>query len=374
MSDNSKPLNYPVEYEITEVCTNFISRKDLNNFMQTQGIFGQNASAKDLAEIISHCVWEKKSIDELRNKAFRISKKSPLTGFVIKSNKPNFSLYDLYKKCRDNDRLILSKGYKLGSLISIVSDSGQRYKGSLNYSIRRPGRIQLLENEESYCEFVIYEIKEGEWQVEVDGNRSNDGKEVQSLFYQLTDKESTKIESLNISDLTDTQTIDFFDSLWQRGMPNEWNFSDIKALTIRQGRELEQEEEQDEEQEDIKNETLLTGIKQAILEGHNLRNNPFVKDFEKSGSIFTAMTFEFSHTDLPRVIQIRAEFKGNPKIFEVSIVNFFENTGTNATPEATAIDAEDSFRLRSIFWNNARTIFKEIKSSPSKGAAFKNNN
>ena len=102
-------------------------------------------------------------------------------------------------------------------------------------------------------------------------------------------------------------------------------------------------------------------LRQAILDGKNLREDAFVKQFESAGCIFTAMTFEFHHKTEPEVIHIRAEFKGNPKIFEVSIVNTYEIKGPEAKPEISVISKNKNFELRSLFWNNAKKIFSEVK-------------
>lgn len=362
MNNNS----YPEEYEIKEVCSNFIKRRILNAFMQERGIFAINATAGDIGEILSHCVWERTSIEELRTNAYQLSTKSSLSGFVMRSSSTLFSLNDIYEKARDNDRALLSKGYKLGKLVVENRNGVSIYKGGLDYEIRKPGRIQFMEKEQSHCDFFMFENKKGEWQVEVDCTRSADGKEVQKLFSQFVDKETTKISSLNIDNLSDKQTIKFFDTLIDQGMTDDWRFEDVIALTFRRRRESEDEEENvDDSTLQTKNTTILSGIRHAILEGGGLREDAFVKQFEENGCIFTAMTFEFSHKTIPEVIHIRAEFKGSPKVFEVSIEDFFETTGPNAKREVSSLPLKKNLEIRSAFWNQARRIFAEVVSEKS---------
>ena len=363
MNNNS----YPEEYEIKEVCSNFIKRRILNAFMQERGIFAINANAEDIGEILSHCVLERTSIEELRANAYQLSTKSSLSGFVMRSSSTLFSLNDIYEKARDNNRALFSKGYKLGKLVVENRDGVSIYKGRLDYEIRKPGRIQFMEKEQSHCDFFMFENKKGEWQVEVDCTRSADGKEVQKLFSQFVDKETTTISSLNIDNLDDKQTIEFFDALIDHGMTDDWRFEDVIALTFRRGRESEDEEENvdDDSIQETKNTTILSGIRQAILEGGGLREDAFVKQFEENGCIFTAMTFEFSHKTVPEVIHIRAEFKGSPKVFEVSIVDFFETTGPNAKREVSSLSLKKNLEIRSAFWNQARRIFAEVVSEKS---------
>ena len=363
MNNNS----YPEEYEIKEVCSNFIKRRILNAFMQERGIFAINANAEDIGETLSHCVLERTSIEELQANAYQLSTKSSLSGFVMRSSSTLFSLNDIYEKARDNNRALLSKGYKLGKLVVENRDGVSIYKGRLDYEIRKPGRIQFMEKEQSHCDFIMFENKRGEWQVEVDCTRSADGKEVQKLFSQFVDKETTTISSLNIDNLSDKQTIDFFDSLIDHGMTDDWRFEDVIALTFRRGRGSEDEEENIDEDstQPPQKTTILSGIRQAILEGGGLREDAFVKQFEEDGCIFTAMTFEFSHKTIPEVIHIRAEFKGSPKVFEVSIVDFFETTGLNAKREVSSLPLKKNLEIRSTFWNQARRIFAEVVSEKS---------
>lgn len=353
---------YPSSFEINEVCTNFIKRRTLNSFLQERGLFVFNAGVDEIGKILSNIVMQQSDINELQNNAYQAATKSSLSGFIIKSASPSFSLNDLYEKARDNDRILMSKGYKLGMITHENKNGKSFYFGRIDYKIKKPGRIQFIDNEESHSTFCMYENQNGEWQIEVDGTRSSDGREVQKLFISLINKEDTIISSLNIESLSDKNTIDFFDNLIKKGMPSEWQFQDVKTLTFRQGRESEETEELTRENIDsiTEDNSPLTGIRQAVLEGRNLREDKFVKQFEEAGCIFTAMTFEFQNNNAPEIIHIKAEFKGNPKIFEVSIVNSYETVGVEATREVATLPKKRNIELCSIFWNNARVIFNEL--------------
>lgn len=206
----------------------------------------------------------------------------------------------------------------------------------------------------------MFEKETGEWQVEVDGTRTNDGKEVQRLFSQLLNKDRTTIHVLNFDNLRDKQTILFFDEVIKRGLSDEWCFCDVVALTFRRGRDEITEAENDEQIP----QATLTGIRQAILEGGHLRDDAFVKKFEKEGCVFAAMTLAFQNTTAPETIHIRAEFKGSPKIFEVSIVNSYASVseGTDVKLTTCPLPVKRNLQIRSEFWNNSRKIYKEILS------------
>lgn len=349
---------YPSSFELNEVCTNFIKRRVLNTFLQERGMFIFNAGTDDIGRILSHVIMEHADIEELRSNAYQATSKSSLSGFIIKPTSSLFSLNNLYEKARDNNRDLTSKGYKLGMLSHEKYEEKSVYKGRIDYKLKKPGRIQFIDVEESHSYFVMFENNEGEWQVEVDGTRASDGREVQKLFTSIINKENMTLSSLSIDYLSDKQTIDFFDSLAEQGLPAEWVFADVKSLTFR--RASDSEDIVESSVSNYKEGSLLTGIRQAILDGRNLREDAFVKQFEIAGCVFTAMTFEYSHKLMPEIIHIRAEFKGNPKIFEVSIVASYEVVGVNAKREAITLPQKRNIELRSIFWNKARLIFNNL--------------
>lgn len=356
---------YPERYEIKEVCENFIKRRTLNTFMQERGIFAINASTEDVSTILSNIVWDAVAIEDLRRTAFQCSNKNSLSGFTVSSSLNEFSIKNVYETARDNDKVLCSKGYQLGFLAKETREDGTDvFKGQLDYEIRRPGRIQFIDKEEGHCEFRMFEKKVGVWQVEVDGTRTNDGKEVQRLFSQLLNKDRTTMHFLNIDNLRDKQTILFFDEVIKRGLSDEWHFNDVVALTFRRGRDEIVEEENDNEEQT--SQPTLTGIRQAILEGGHLRDDAFVRRFEEDGCVFAAMTLAFQNTTKPEVIHIRAEFKGNPKIFEVSIVNSYVCEGTDGKLITRPLSAKRNLQIRSEFWNNSRNIYDEILSGEIK--------
>lgn len=358
-----KDIVYPERYEMKEVCENFIKRRILNTFLQKHGIFAINASSEDVSKIMSNCIFDAVAIEEIKRNAYQCVNKNSLSGFIVRSTQIDFSIKDVYENARDNNKILYSKGYKLGCLTKEDRGDGKEtFKGQLNYEIRRLGRIQFMDNEICHCEFHMFEKDKGVWQVEVDGTRSNDGKEVQRLFSQILQKDSTTIHVLNYDNLRDKQTIQFFDEVIERGLSNEWRFCDVVALTFRRGRD----EIEEGNNEELASQPTLTGIRQAILEGGHLRDDVFVKRFEEEGCAFSAMTIAFQNTKTPDTIHIRAEFKGNPKIFEVSIVNSYVSEGTDGILITTPLPVRKNLQIRSEFWNNSRMIYKEILSGEMK--------
>ena len=141
-----KDIVYPERYEIKEVCENFIKRRTLNTFMQERGIFAINASTDDVSRILSNCIFDAVAIEDLRRNAYQCSNKNSLSGFTVTSTLNDFSITNVYEKARDDDKVLCSKRYKLGFLTKEVRADGKEvFKGRLDYQIRRPGRIQVMD-------------------------------------------------------------------------------------------------------------------------------------------------------------------------------------------------------------------------------------
>jgi len=352
---------YPSPYEIQEVINNFLKRGFVDNFTHGMGIFLMNARQEEVAKELSHIMFDMHDINMLQTNAYQTASKHTLSGFAINSSSKDFSLQDFYERARDNDKTLLSKGYKLNSLIKITKGKETPiYKGSIEYSKKKPGRIELLDEEKGYSEFYFVDKGNGEWQIEVDGNKSSDGKEVQKLISGLIDKHTTSVLDINMDALKLKTTIEFFDELAKVGLGGSWKFTDVKHLAFKRGKGDDEGNEDGDEELTLDAEQL-TGISQAILNGRNLREDPFVLQYEKEGCVFTAMTYEFENTKTPETIQLKAEFKGSPKIFEVSIVSYKVTKDLKAKKESETLPPEKHRELRSLFWNNAKIVYVNLK-------------
>ena len=346
---------YPSPYELQEVLSSYTKRAFVDLFARERCVFFLNAKHEEIARDLSYFLYEESEIETLRAFAYQAVAKHTLSGFTVKSSDQFFSLERLYDNIREKGELA-SKGYSLGALCK-EDRQGQKptYKGRIEYKKKKPGRIEFLEEETGYAEFSFFETATGEWQVEVDGSKSADGKEVQRLFLGSIGK-TESISNIYIDALKQKDTIAFFDELATSGLGADWRFLDIKYLAFKRGNIVEDEDDEDQEA----GMEELTGIRQAILEGRDLRNDPFVAQYEQGGCIFTAMTYEIENKTSSEIIQLRAEFKGHPKIFEVSITDYALRKGLEAKKEAATISSNRRKELTSLFWNNAKTVFESL--------------
>ena len=147
------------------------------------------------------------------------------------------------------------------------------------------------------------------------------------------------------------QTILFFDDLASDGIQGDWNLLEVCNLVLRRG---------EDELDDASPEELL-GINQAVLDGDNLRNNSFVKQTEKNGYRFMSMTYRFENKKEPYVVDVRAEFKLRPKVYQIDIAEFYEVDGPTGIHVRKIMAPELMYQVKDKLWNSSRKIFKEVR-------------
>ncbi|WP_454802857.1 hypothetical protein [Mucilaginibacter phyllosphaerae] len=346
---------YPTKYELVEVLSSITNRGFLNAFAQSKGIFITHVDIVTLAQEISNLFLDNEDLEIIRKEAYSNNSSHALSGFVLKSKDKGFNLKNDYQTLFDEGK------QKMGQVLNqLTKVKGTNiYKGSIEYNKKRAGRMEFLQDEVTHFDFYIEEKEPGTWQVEVDGNRSTDSKELKDLLSEIL-KTDTEILNIEQSLLNTEASIIYFDKLAKSGMSSEWNFKTVRHLTLKEGASSSEPSGDSEEKDQAANAEELVGITQAILQGQNLRENSFVKSSVNSGYRFNAMTYEYQHAAQPYFVQVKAEFKGRPKVFEVTIVEYEEVVGETPTRKTINIGEAFSKEIRSIFWNNSKTVFNNI--------------
>lgn len=355
---------YPPIYDIQEVLS-AQTRTFISDFAQSRGIILVNASKEDLVKELSPLLYDLSDLEEIREASYQTSNRQSLSGFTINPQNSDFDLESLYNRLREFGQL-QSKGYQLKTLSRKTNNGGIVHcKGEIEYTKHKSGKIEFLQGEQHSTEFFFFHLPNGSWQVEVDGSNSSDGKEVLKLMQMAIGNKPVEIDTLKIDDLEVKDVISFFDKLAKEGFnKKEWTLLDIKQLTFRRRNNItnieEDEEDEDGSLEEV-SEKELGGISQAVLDGRNLREHSFVRQAENSGCVFTAMTYEFKSIKTSNLLIIKAEFKGSPKIFEVSVINAGNIEGSKAN-EKTYYTPTVSFKREkaSEFWNNAKKVYLDL--------------
>lgn len=368
---SSTSISYPNSQELKDVINESVKQTELLGFLRNKGIFYLNASHEDSSMLTARLLLDGDDLNDIRRYAYRNVNKSLLSGFTLESNSI-FDLESVYNAIREKETF-KEEGYKLKALYKVGGRS-KEFGGSVEYRRYRLGKTAFLKEEKHEISFRIKELSKKQWQVEVDGESSSDGKAIQKLFSMAVRGKDITMDELRLDGLSNAKTITFFDRLVKEGLDGEWAIEDILRLTLRRSKDKnEQVEEIEEETESVGEieeskdveikeapQEQLSGISQAILEGKNLRENKFVRMAEEDGYLFASMTYMFERKNDNSHIKIRAEFKGNPKIFEVSLESFSKPDTDLSEGDTVDLSDEQNYQFRTMFWNNAKKIYNEI--------------
>ena len=364
---DKQTILYPTSRELRTILTDAVKRSDLSAFLRRKGVFFFNATTDDLCAKVSEMLLSYDDLQALRAMAYRTVNKQILSGFTLISD-TEFDLTSIYNDIRIKGE-IKKEGYTLESISEkVIPSVGKVYEGSIKYLKTSAGRVAFIRHEERDVSFMMKRVSDKSWQVEVDGGSSNDGKAVSSMLDGLVKGKDIKLDSLLLDYLSRADTIVFFDKLAKEGLGTDWTIEDVERITLKHhaGTFDDKDEETAGDEEEVATEHL-TGIAQAILEGKNLRENKFVRQAETSGYAFTSMTYVYGKRD--KKIKLRAEFKRNPKIFEVCLEGYYEPSETEAgkyEDTMSSLADVENVGLRSTFWNNAKKVFREIQTTRTK--------
>lgn len=183
MMTNKHPVSYPTPQDLEFILADSVRKTDLLAFLRKRGLFFFNISTAELAKQVAAILWDAEALECFRAMAYRSSNKKILSGFSIYSSRP-FDLDGIYNSIRENGTLS-SAGYKLNAISKVSKGDDCIYAGTISYEKKSAGRIGFIRTEERDAYFVMKKISDNEWQIEVDGGKSNDGKAVHIMLEKM---------------------------------------------------------------------------------------------------------------------------------------------------------------------------------------------
>ena len=327
-------------------------RRFVDQFAQRKGIFVYRATQAYLANELSKLFLDEDDLELIRKNAHRNKNKKVTVGFVLTAKDPNFDPKEII------DCLRTSTSRPNDNLSPITETSEGLQYGSLEYEVNKPGRIDLLQNEKRHVDYSIEKTEDNIYQVFVDAHSSSDARYFEAMFKSAV-KEEANLNIIDFGMLSAKHTVQFFDDLSELGLGERWRKTRVNELTFR--RPVPNSDEEGEEHQEASDEALSV-INRAILEGKDLRDNEFVKQSEKAGYRFSAMTIEYEHMDRPNVVEMRAEFKLRPEIFEIKVASYLKRVleGNIEKPESDDLSEELEKEFTTTFWHNAKRVYDSL--------------
>lgn len=178
--------------------------------------------------------------------------------------------------------------------------------------------MNLISKEVRFGDFQIEPGHDGTAKIVVFNHSKNEDyaavKDIVNAIAQNDKEEELEIISMTLDRFDIKKRIAFIDSVLKHKFLN-WSLDEVISIRVRKGEETDDTEEVQKK--------YLEGINDALLKGHNLRTNPFVKDCEKSGYYFPALIMKMAHKTEPYKIHLEVQFKFRPEMPEVNIDESF---------------------------------------------------
>jgi len=315
---------YPNQNEIFDFFSDFIFYDDLRDYFKKNGMIFATNKQSDIAEYASKIIYGYDDFEMIKSITSTKQRFNKITGFQIKTDK---SIEEI-RSSFESGKVIHTRN-KLTIKNTTFARETEKIQVSYSFERKTPGRMNLINAEERKGDFLI-EKKEGSTTriVLFNHSKNEDYNAVRDIISSIKDEDDEsffEIIPMTLEKLPVSKRIEFIDQILQRGYAN-WSLSEVILIRVKKVMDLPEEssEEVASNGNEIVDRSDLEGINDAILRGHNLRENSFVKKCERSGFYFPSIIMKLAHESEPYVIHLEIQFKFRPEMPEVNIDQSFK--------------------------------------------------
>lgn len=315
---------YPPDNEIKDFFKDFINFENARDYFKEKGILIATNKSSEIAKYASKIIYGFEDFEMMKSITATKQNFNKISGFEIRTSKSIEELREAFKSGE-----IIKKENNLKIRTATVDPETHNIKVLYSLERKTPGKMTLISAEERSGDFKIEKGDDGTGKIIVFNHTKNeDYKIVREIIGTIGQNEETKMDVVPILlDRFDIKKrIDFLDRILQFEY-EEWNLEEVISMRVRKANQIDDEETDEEIME--KDEEFLEGINDAILNGHNLRTNPFVKECEMAGYYFPMIIMKMAHKYEPYKIHLEIQFKFRPDMPEIKVENSFIVEETN---------------------------------------------
>jgi calcineurin-like phosphoesterase family protein len=303
---------YPNDSEIFEFFNKFIGLENAREYFKESGIIFATNKHSEIAKYASKMIFGLEDFAMMKNLTSTKQDYSKISGFEIKTKKPIEEIRDFFQ----NGSIVkVENGLTIKT--TTFDPKSKNIQVSYSFDHKTPGKMNLISKEVRLGDFQIEPGEDGTAKIVVFNHSKNeDYAAVKDIVNTISQNKENEIEliSMTLDRFDLKKRIVFIDSVLKRKYL-DWDLEEVISIRVRRGDETEELEEVQKE--------YLEGINDALLKGHNLRTNPFVKACEKSGYYFPAVIMKMTHKTEPYKIHLEVQFKFRPEMPEVNIDESF---------------------------------------------------
>jgi hypothetical protein len=327
---------YPNDSEVLEFFNKFIGLENAREYFKSSGILFATNKHAEIAKYASKMIFGLEDFAMMKSLTSTKQDYSKISGFEIRTKKPIEEVRGFFQ----NGSLVKTEN-GLTIKTTTFDPESKNIHVSFSFDHKTPGKMNLISKEVRIGEFQIEPGDDGTAKIVVFNHSKNeDYAAVKDIVTTISQNKENDVEIVSMTlDRFDLKTrIAFIDRVLKRKYAN-WDLEEVISIRVRKGEETEEAEEVQKK--------YLEGINDALLKGHNLRTNPFVKDCEKSGYYFPAIVMKMVHKTEPYRIHLEVQFKFRPEMPEVNINDSF----------LIEKDGEKPFQLEPDFKKEELNIF-----------------
>lgn len=214
--------------------------------------------------------------------------KSVLINAKIRDTENNVNILDYFADGFNSLRSQISRDYMIEQPVK----TDKELKVHMSYKRKLPGKNKLIEEETRYIKITIRKNTESTVSIDIRQPSSYDSQRALDLLKQITSSEESDVvlSHVNLELLTDKNKVIFFDRLSAAAFDN-WTLKTVTGITVK--RSNCDDEDENTETDDEGDNSALTGISQAILNGSGLRSNEFVQKSLEQGYFIASMKYRY---------------------------------------------------------------------------------
>lgn len=317
--------NYPEKASLKEVFSSSFSTTALKHLCKANGVFLLSSDKELLIKDAHLFYWGfteinqiSSSIDDEKNykKSFRLKINCEQSATGTSSFDDFYNALTAYRNSFAGSNGITFDSYNL-----IIQNDVKVLVGEISYKKGKPGKVELLREVTQRFNFSVEESGDGNLIIDFIFNDRGDINVAKRMISMAIAPSDTLKESVQISlkSLSISERVGLFDRFFKYTFES-WRISTIQSIKISDA----QEEVSDEDEQEELEESILSGIKSALLSGTGLRSNPIVIQAVDKGYFFPKATIMFEHKRGAKKILVDFAFNSDELLLEINMVTTYE--------------------------------------------------
>lgn len=350
---------YPEKASLKEVFSTNFSMTALKNICKASGVFLLSSDKETLVRDAHLFYWGFAEINQISN--YMDDEKNYKKSFRLKLNYEQLdsesNCFNAFYSALTNYRNTIACQEDITfDSYSIIEVNGEKIlTGDISYRKRKPGKVELLQEVTQRFSFTARQTDDNHLNIDFIFNDRGDVNVAKKIISVATAPSEHFKEPAQISlkTLTIAERVALFDRFFRYTFQN-WRLETIQNIKIS---DVEDDHADEDEQEELE-ESILSGIRSALLSGTGLRSNPIVIQAVGKGYFFPKATIMFEHKREAEKILVDFAFNTDELLLEINMITTYEID--DGRPYKRPMMPEDQAAILHDFHDIMQQIYNEL--------------